>query len=121
MFVLSWKEGSALVAVDQIYKGGRLRVMCPAGAAELRNSGWYRFDANPQRLRVYRGEAEVALGDSVIKATKGQEVDLSVGFYVGLAISPFNLDDPDPLVAWELEITDERRPLVRLALPASWR
>jgi hypothetical protein len=111
------EEGSALVAVEQIYRGGRLRVMYSGGGAELEGRGWYRFDAKPQRLRVYRGDAEVALGDSVVKATKGQEVDLSEG----LALAPFNLKDPDPLIAWELQLANARRPIVRLSFPGARR
>jgi hypothetical protein len=111
------EEGSALVTVDQLYKGDRLRVMYSGGAAELRSCGWYRFDAKPKRLRVYRGSAAVAAEDSVIKAKKGQAVDLSGG----LGRSPFNLKDPDPLIVWELQLADDRRPLARLTLPAPWR
>ena len=104
------EKGSALVTVDQVYKGYRLRVRCSGVAAELRGNGWYRFDTKPQRLRVYRGVAEVALGDSVIKVKKGQAVDLSGG----LAQSSFNLKDPDPLIAWELQ---RNRESVKYVLP----
>jgi hypothetical protein len=92
------EEGSALVKVSQIYKGWRLRVMVPGGAAELHPGGWYRFDANPQRLRVYRGGTEVVLRDSVIKAKKGLAVDFSEG-----SVSPSDLNNADPLIAWALQ------------------
>lgn len=104
------EEGSALVTLEEVYKGDRLHVIFPGGAAELRANGWYRFDAKPQRLRVYRGSAEVAFGDSVVKVRKGQAVDLS-GV---LALSVFNLKDPDPLIAWELQRNEES---VKYVLP----
>jgi hypothetical protein len=95
---LELEEGSALVKVDQLFKGGRLRVMFPDGAVELRTIGWYRFDAKSHTMRVYRGEAEVALGDSVVKAKKGQAVVVA-----GLpAVSSFNLKESDALVDQEL-------------------
>jgi hypothetical protein len=92
------EEGSALVKVDRVYKGWRLRVTVAGGTAELHAGGWYRFDASPRTLRVYRGGAEVALGGSVVKAKKGQAVDLPAG-----AVSASDLKDADPLIAWALQ------------------
>jgi hypothetical protein len=94
---LEFEEGSGLIKVEQVYKGGRLRVMMPGGAVELRAPGWYRFDADPQTLRVYRGDAQLVRGDSVIKARKGQAVDTAG------RLSAFNLKASDPLIDRELQ------------------
>jgi len=92
------EEGSALIRVDQVFKGGRIRVMFPSGSADVDAVGWYRFDAKPGQLRVYQGAAEVSLQSSVIKAKKGQAVSLAER----PALAAFNLKDPDPLVDAEL-------------------
>src|SRR5690348_17665552 len=112
------EQGSALVKVTQTFEGGRLRMMVPGGAVEMPRTGWYHFEANPQRLRVYRGSADVEIGDSTIKAKKGESVDLA---QLAASVSRFNLKASDPLIAWENQRTqeaeaNERRALERGAL-----
>jgi len=99
------EQGSALVKVTQVFEGGRLRVMAPDGAVEMAHTGWYHFEANPQRLRVYRGTADVELGDAVIKAKKGDSVDLT---QLAGSLSRFDLKKmPDALIAWENQLAQE--------------
>jgi hypothetical protein len=104
------ETGSALIKVEQVFKGGRLRMMVPDGAVEMSAAGWYRFDAKPRQLRVYRGGADVLRGDSVVKAKKGQAVDLAAAAApvpssseAAAPVSRFDLKAADPLIAWELQ------------------
>ncbi|HEY4361097.1 MAG TPA: hypothetical protein VGN17_09020 [Bryobacteraceae bacterium] len=103
------EEGSALIRVDQVFKGGRIRVMFAGGSAEVDTVGWYRFDANPERLRVYQGTAEVSLQDAVVKAKKGQAVSLTGSATGSPALAAFHLKDPDPLVDAELSRARENQ------------
>ena len=113
-----------LIEVAGMNKGAHLRVVCGAGATELKRDGSYRFDAPfealPGRLRIYSGDAAVEREGIAVKGTSGLAVDL-VG---GLELSKFDVKDGDALQAWAAQrsqrrIANERRRFEARAMQAA--
>jgi hypothetical protein len=68
--VLELASGSAIVEVHGVRGNHRLRVIVNGAAAEMRETGVYRFDAAPARVRVFDGQAAVE-GSAALR--RGQE------------------------------------------------
>src|SRR5450432_44151 len=63
--------GSAVIDAADIAKDTNLTVVCKDGTIALSKAGLYRFDAEPARLRVFAGVADVQIG--------GQRVEVGAG------------------------------------------
>lgn len=102
------EEGSALIEVEGMNKGARLRVICGEGTTELKHDGSYRFDAPveamPGKLRIYGGDVVVERAGITVKGTIGLAVDLAHG----LQVAKFDLQDGDALQAWAARRSQRR-------------
>jgi hypothetical protein len=94
-----------------------------AGTLGLLHADWGRVE-----LRLGPGAALTMTEGSTLRMQENRLSDVRVELEegsalvsVGLALSPFKLNDSDPLIAWELQLAGDRRPAVRLALPTPWR
>jgi hypothetical protein len=92
--------GSAVVEADNIEKDTSVTVVCKSGTASLSKMGIYRFDAEPGRLRVFKGLADVKLGSETVEA-----VMVSGGKAISLAgdaatVEKFNIEETDSLDRW---------------------
>ncbi len=89
-------QGTALVEVVETTKGDRIEIRYGGAVTEFRRMGLYRFDLGENTLRVFGGEADVRLGDRMVKAGRGDAVRLENP----LAISKFNPKKTDELHQW---------------------
>jgi hypothetical protein len=88
--------GSAVVEADEIAKDTNVTIACKDAIVYLTKAGVYRFDAEPARLRVFKGSADVELGNSHAIATGGKMVMLGGE----LAVQRFDTEDTDALDRW---------------------
>ncbi|HLH44764.1 MAG TPA: hypothetical protein VKV74_17380 [Bryobacteraceae bacterium] len=89
-------SGSAMLEVDELLKDNAIAVHFKGGTVSLVKQGLYRFDENFARLRVYDGEAHVALGEQNLTARKGKQVV----FGDNLVASNFDPKITDPFYRW---------------------
>ena len=116
---VSVENGPALIEIEQMSKGSRLRVMCGAAATELRRDGLYRFDtamdgALSDTLRIYKGDAAVDGEAGSIIGKKGQLVNLAGS----LNLHNFDLKESDSLQLWALRRSQQRIDAERRRLEA---
>jgi len=91
-------SGAALVEVQELLKDNSVAVSVGTAKVDLQKPGLYRFDAEPARLRVYDGKAQVEAGSGFVTVTKGRESALG-----GVpATFKFNLKDRDDLYTWTM-------------------
>jgi len=89
-------KGAALVEVQELLKDNNVVILAGTSKVTLLKPGLYRFDAEPARLRVYDGKAQVEAGSGFVTVTKGRESALG-----GVpATFKFNLKDRDELYTW---------------------
>lgn len=89
--------GSAVVDVEEIAKDTSVTVVCKDGAIAMSKAGHYRFDAEPARIKVFFGIADVQIG--------GQHVEVTAGKMLGLtgdtaSVEKFDRNDTDSLDNW---------------------
>jgi|SRR5271157_768200 len=92
--------GAAVVEADNVEKDTSVTVVCKSGMVGLSKMGIYRFDAEPGRLRVFKGLADVKLGaetGEVILVPGGKAISL-VGDTA--TAEKFNIEDTDSLDRW---------------------
>ncbi len=70
-------SGSGIVEVDDLAKEATVTVVCKDGTVSLAKPGIYRFDAEPARMKVFKGTAEVALGGENTSVAAGKMIALS--------------------------------------------
>lgn len=68
---LSLLSGSLMIEVKNASATNRLRVQTGEHTSEIRQTGVYRFDRDPDRMRVFDGEAVSV--ESNLKSIRGQE------------------------------------------------
>lgn len=93
---LALKQGSALVEVVEKTKGSQIRIKLAEASVELRKHGLYRFDADTGKIRVYGGEARVAMKSLKAKIKKGRMIRLDED----LKPSKFDTKALDTLHQW---------------------
>jgi len=89
--------GSAVLEIDQVTKDDNVTVVCQQGVIEFSRAGLYRLDSEPARIKVFKGAAEVQMGD--------QRFDVPAGKMLGLAgetasLERFDTEDTDSLDNW---------------------
>jgi hypothetical protein len=89
--------GSATIVAEEIAKDTNVTVLCKDGSAAILKAGFYRFDTEPARLKVFAGSAMVTMG--------GQSVDVTGGKMLGLggnvaSVEKFDKEGTDPLDRW---------------------
>jgi len=89
--------GSAVVGAEEIAKDTNLTVVCKNGTIAISKAGHYRFDAEPARIKVFAGIADVQIG--------GQHTEVTAGKMLGLgsdtaSVEKFDRNDTDSLDNW---------------------
>ncbi len=88
--------GSAVLEIDAVSKDAQVTMLTRDGTVTF-GKGIYRFDADPARLKVFEGNADVSIG--------GRELTVSTGRMMGLtsdtaSIEKFDVNDTDSLDHW---------------------
>jgi hypothetical protein len=94
---LAMVSGSVLVEVGELLPGNTISFEAAGARIELPHKGLYRIDADPARIRVYDGQAQVNRETSKILARKGRQVALDSD---ALATSNFDVKDTDSFYRW---------------------
>jgi hypothetical protein len=89
--------GSAVVDAEEIAKDTNVTVVCKDATISLPKAGHYRFDAEPARIKVFAGVADVQI--------RGQHIEVWSGKMLSLAgdtasIEKFDRNDTDSLDNW---------------------
>jgi hypothetical protein len=89
--------GSAVVDAEQISKDTNLTVICKDATIAVAKAGHYRLDAEPARIKVYEGIADVQL--------RGQHLEVGSGKMLEFAgqlalVEKFDRTDTDSLDNW---------------------
>ncbi len=108
------QSGAAVVEAVQTAKDNNVTVVVKNGAVALTKSGVYRFDTEPARLKVFRGEAAVDVNGQTIPVSTGRMMMLDGS---NLAVEKFNVDDTDALDHWG----KQRGQLLAMANPSTAR
>lgn len=92
--------GSAVVEADNLEKDTSVTVVCKSGTVGLSRMGIYRFDAEPGRLKVFKGLADVKLGSETVES-----IEVPGGKMISLggdtaAAEKFDIEDTDSLDRW---------------------
>jgi hypothetical protein len=75
---LELDHGRAAVEVDQIFPQNMIQILDNGVTTQLMKTGYYEFDANQPEAMVFKGEAEVALGDNKWEKVK-EHHELALG------------------------------------------
>jgi hypothetical protein len=90
--------GSGIVEVDDIAKEATVTVVAKDGTVTLNKAGLYRFDTQPAQLKVFKGEATVAMsGGETTSVGAGKMLALSG---VLASAQKFNVADTDAFDHW---------------------
>jgi len=89
--------GSALIEVGELLEHNAIAFDAAGGRIALAKKGLYRISANPARLRVYDGQAQVIAGSQTLTAKKSHEIDLDAA---KLADTKFDAKDTDSFYRW---------------------
>lgn len=89
-------SGSVMFEVDELLKDNAITVKYKDATVALTKEGLYRVDADPARLKVYEGAAQVIYGTKTVDAHKGHQVALDET----LLASSFDTKDTDSFYRW---------------------
>ena len=89
--------GSAVVDAEEVAKDTNVTLVCKNAAVALPKAGHYRFDADPGRLKVFAGTADVKIGDRHIEVAAGKMLSLTGDV---ASAEKFDKNDTDSLDNW---------------------
>ena len=89
-------SGSVMFEVDELLKDNAITVKYKDATVALTKDGLYRVEADPARLKVYEGAAQVIYGTKTVEAHKGHQVALDDT----LLASSFDAKDTDSFYRW---------------------
>lgn len=90
--------GSAMVEVAEIGKENKVVIKVGDSETDLPKPGLFEFSAEPGRVRVYDGKAQVSLKDGTVSLGRNREVMLVSGLTAG----KFNAKEMGSLYQWTL-------------------
>jgi hypothetical protein len=96
-------SGSALIEVAELLEHNAIAFDAAGAHITLAKKGLYRIDASPARLRVFDGQATVAVGAESLIARKGHQIDLEAAKLVD---ARFDVKDTDPFYRWSSRRAD---------------
>jgi hypothetical protein len=89
--------GSAVVDAEQIPKDTNLTVVCKDATIAVSKAGHYRLDAEPARIKVFEGIADVLIRNEHIAVPAGKMLGLTGDT---ASIEKFDRNDTDSLDNW---------------------
>jgi hypothetical protein len=110
---VSLESGSAVITVNYILKTDRVRLVAGGSVIVLKQAGEYHLDVTQDRLRVFRGRAEVQRegSEAFVIVKRGRAVDLDDE----LKIAKFDLKDMNAFESWAA--ARSRAPVRRMPQP----
>jgi len=93
---LRLEQGAAMLEVDNLHKDNLIRVDLGPGTVKVLKDGLYRFEAEPPRVLVVKGQAEALGDDREWKAGKHHQISFSPG----PAVAKYDSVPGDDLTRW---------------------
>lgn len=93
---LEFLSGRAVIEADDLLKDNSVTLVYRDYTIHLNKKGLYRLDSEPAGLRVFDGEATVALGGETIEVKEGK----MLAFGSQLAVAKFDKEATDSLDRW---------------------
>jgi hypothetical protein len=90
------QQGTALIEVVDMARDSDVHIVVGPTRTGFKGSGLYRFEAGPNELRVFGGQAEVFSGGQEVVAPRGRAVHLGDA----LIVSKFDRRKNDALHEW---------------------
>lgn len=94
---LEMLQGEAMVEITEMIGDNAITVTLGNANFALTKGGIYRFDTDPARLRVYKGEANAVLGDKNERVKEGRQLAFNGTTWTQ---SGFDTKDSDALYRW---------------------
>jgi hypothetical protein len=94
---LEMLQGEALVEITEMLSDNGITVTLGSANFQLAKGGIFRFDADPARLRVYKGEANALLGEKIERVREGRQLTFNGNDWTQ---SGFDTKDTDALYRW---------------------
>jgi hypothetical protein len=91
------QAGSAVVEVDQPKADFNVAIILKDGVVTLSKAGVYRLDCNPARIKVFHGNATVALGGESVMVATGKMLALEGA---SATAEKFDITETDSLDNW---------------------
>lgn len=91
------QAGSAVLEVDQTRPDFNVSIALKDGIVSLSKAGVYRFDSEPARVKVFHGDATVAIGGENVMVGTGKMLALAGG---ATAAEKFDVAQTDALDNW---------------------
>ncbi|MEQ1886582.1 MAG: hypothetical protein ABL967_16070 [Bryobacteraceae bacterium] len=88
--------GTALIEVGELLPDNAITILTGEAKIALPKRGLYRVDAEPARLRVFDGQAQITDADQKLSAKKGREVELTSS----LPVKNFDVKEIDAFHRW---------------------
>jgi len=90
-------QGEALMEITELLSDNAIAVTLGNAHFELTKGGIFGFDADPARLRVYKGEAVAVLGEKQVRVKEGRQLAFNGSDWTS---SSFDTKDADALYRW---------------------
>ena len=94
---LEMVQGEAMIEISEMLSDNAITMSVGGADFQLPKGGIYRFDADPARIRVYKGEATVQIGEKLQRVKEGHEMTFNGSTWTQ---SDFNTKDNDALYRW---------------------
>ncbi len=95
--------GSAVIEATEIVKDTHLTIVVKGSTVELAKGGLYRLDAEPGRLKVFEGSADVQAAGESLTVKSGRMVSLAGTVAIA---EKFDTDETDSLDRWSRRRAD---------------
>jgi hypothetical protein len=90
-------KGSAVIEADDVAKDNNVTVVCKNGTVSIPKAGIYRFDTEPARVKVFKGQADVEIGGSTVPVSASRMALLDG---TSASVQKFNAEETDALDHW---------------------
>lgn len=90
-------QGEALVEITEMLSDNAITVNLGNASFQLAKGGIFAFEADPARLRVYKGEAVAVLGEKDVRVKEGRQETFDGSEWTQ---SNFDTKDTDALYRW---------------------
>ena len=94
---LELMTGQAVVEADDIAKDTSVTVVLKNGSVTLAKAGIYRLESEPARVKVFKGLADIKIGNDTVPVGAGRMAMLDGA---SASVQKFNVEDTDALDHW---------------------
>ena len=94
---LEMLQGEAMIEITEMLSDNAITMTMGGASFQIPKGGIYRFDAEPARMRVYKGESIASIGEKTVRVKEGHEMAFNGNTWNQ---SDFSTKDADALYRW---------------------